>query len=42
MDGNITTSRGPGTSLDFSLSLVAQLKDQQTADALREGMLVNA
>tara|TARA_B100001245_G_C22834523_1_gene401374 strand:+ start:470 stop:1018 length:549 start_codon:yes stop_codon:yes gene_type:complete len=42
VDGNITTSRGPGTSLDFSLSLVAQLKDQQTADALREGMLVSA
>ena len=42
VDGNITTSRGPGTSLDFSLSLGAQLKDQQTADALREGMLVKS
>ena len=42
VDGNLTTSRGPGTSLDFALSLVAQLKDQQTADALREGMLVKS
>ncbi len=42
VDGNLTTSRGPGTSLDFALSLVAQLKDQQTADTLREGMLVSS
>ena len=42
VDGNITTSRGPGTSLDFSLSLVAQLKDQETADTLRAGMLVGS
>ena len=42
VDGNITTSRGPGTSLDFALCLVAQFKDQETADSLREGMLVNA
>jgi len=41
VDDNITTSRGPGTSLDFALSLVAQLKDQATADALGEGMLAN-
>ena len=42
VDGNLTTSRGPGPSLDFALSLVAQLKDQQTADSLREGMLVSS
>lgn len=42
VDGNLTTSRGPGTSLDFALSLVAQLKDQETADALRAGMLVSS
>lgn len=41
VDGNLTTSRGPGTSLDFALSLVAQLKDQETADALRAGLLVS-
>lgn len=42
VDGNLTTSRGPGTSLDFALSLVAQLKDQESADTLREGMLVSS
>ena len=42
VDGDITTSRGPGTSLDFALCLVSQFKDQETADALREGMLINA
>ncbi|MEE3198606.1 MAG: DJ-1 family glyoxalase III [Planctomycetota bacterium] len=42
VDGNLTTSRGPGTSLDFALSLVAQLKDQESADTLRKGMLVSS
>jgi 4-methyl-5(b-hydroxyethyl)-thiazole monophosphate biosynthesis len=32
--GNITTSRGMGTAIPFALSLVAQLKGQQTADDL--------
>ncbi|GJM22404.1 MAG: 4-methyl-5(B-hydroxyethyl)-thiazole monophosphate biosynthesis protein [Planctomycetota bacterium] len=39
-DGNVTTSRGPGTSLEFALDLVVQLVDSDTATALREGMLV--
>lgn len=41
-DGSITTSRGPGTALEFSLALVAQLQSAAMAAALAEGMLVNA
>lgn len=33
-DGNIITSRGMGTSVDFGLSLVEYFKDAQTAEAL--------
>ncbi len=33
-DGNITTSRGLGTAIDFALSLIAQLRDQKTADEI--------
>ena len=40
VDGTVTTSRGPGTAIEFALSLVAQLVDQETADALHAGMLV--
>jgi len=39
-DGNVVTSRGPGTVFDFSLALVAKLKDSETAEALRNGMLL--
>ncbi|MCD8023040.1 MAG: DJ-1/PfpI family protein, partial [Lachnospiraceae bacterium] len=34
VSGNVTTSRGMGTSIPFALSLVAQLRDQETADEL--------
>jgi 4-methyl-5(b-hydroxyethyl)-thiazole monophosphate biosynthesis len=37
---NITTSRGPGTALDFALTLVEQLKGKEKADELARGMLV--
>jgi len=39
VDGHITTSRGPGTSLEFALELVRQLCGEQQAEALRRGML---
>ena len=41
-DGNIITSRGPGTAMDFALALVEELRDAEAADGLRKGMLVGA
>jgi len=39
-DGNILTSRGPGTALEFALAIVADLEGKAAADKLRSGMLV--
>jgi protein DJ-1 len=39
-DGNLITSRGPGTAFEFALSLVARLLGQPVSDALRAPMLV--
>jgi 4-methyl-5(b-hydroxyethyl)-thiazole monophosphate biosynthesis len=41
-DGNITTSRGPGTALDFALAVAAELRGAAVADTLRRGMLVGS
>ncbi len=38
MDGNIVTSRGMGTALDFSLSLVTKLKGREEAVRLAEAL----
>ena len=40
-DGNITTSRGPGTALGFSLELVEILKSEEEASRLRKAMIVD-
>lgn len=37
---NITTGRGPGAAMDFSLELVTQLKGKATANKLANDMLV--
>jgi len=39
-DGNITTSRGPGTTIDFALELVRILKGDTKAAKVAEGMLL--
>jgi 4-methyl-5(b-hydroxyethyl)-thiazole monophosphate biosynthesis len=39
-DGNVVTSRGPGTALEFALALVDQLVGKAKGDELRAGMLV--
>lgn len=41
VDGNIITSRGVGTAIDFALAIVTALVGQAEADALREKMLVS-
>jgi len=42
VDGNIVTSRGPGTSLEFSLTLVEKLVSVEKAKELRAAMIVAA
>jgi 4-methyl-5(b-hydroxyethyl)-thiazole monophosphate biosynthesis len=41
-DGNILTSRGPGTALSFGLAIVARLLNKEKAQKIREAMLVEA
>lgn len=38
--GSVLTSQGPGTSLEFALTLVAEFKNEQTALELGRAMLV--
>lgn len=41
VSGNVTTSRGMGTAIPFALSLAAQLKGQEAADALGKAIIYN-
>jgi 4-methyl-5(b-hydroxyethyl)-thiazole monophosphate biosynthesis len=41
-DGNVITSRGPGTAMEFALEIAADLKGKPVAEKLRAGMLVPA
>jgi protein deglycase len=41
-DGNIITSQGPGTALEFALVIAARLAGQEMADTVRGKMLVKA
>ncbi|XP_057371988.1 protein dj-1beta-like [Daphnia carinata] len=40
IDGNVTTSQGPGTAFEFALSLVEQLAGKEAADPLVNQMLL--
>ena len=42
VDGNIITSRGPGSALEFALELVELLAGKEKAKALTEGLLVKS
>ena len=39
VDGNVTTSKGLGTAIDFSLKLIEQLSDLNTAMEISEGIM---
>lgn len=39
-DGNIITSKGPGTAMSFGLEIAARLAGRQTADTVSKNMLV--
>ena len=39
VDGNVTTSRGLGTAVDFSLSLIRQLEGRAKAEEIAESVV---
>ncbi|MCK4711010.1 MAG: DJ-1/PfpI family protein [Gammaproteobacteria bacterium] len=39
IDGNIITSRGPGTAMDFALALIAQLGSEKLRDSIAAQMV---
>ena len=39
VDGNVTTAKGMGAAIDFSLKLIEQLLDKETADKISEGII---
>ncbi len=41
-DGNVITSQGPGTSLEFALEIAVQLAGKDMADKVRDQMLIKA
>lgn len=41
VDGNIITSRGPGTSFKFALTIVEKLVGKEKASEVAKGMLVS-
>ncbi len=39
VDGNVTTSRGLGTAVDFALSLISQLENEEKAEEIAESVV---
>lgn len=39
VDGNVITSRGPGSAIEFALELVKQLAGKEKAESLSQGLL---
>ncbi len=39
IDGNLVTSRGPGTAMDFALELIEQLADKALRDSVEAGLV---
>ncbi len=39
IDGNLVTSRGPGTAMDFALTLIEQLANTQLRDSIADQMV---
>ena len=40
VDGKVITSRGPGTSIEFALSLVHQLFGKEKADEIAKPLVI--
>lgn len=40
IDGNLITSQGPGTAMEFALALVGLIKDKKTQEKLKGGLLL--
>ena len=40
-EGNVMTSRGPGTSMCFALEIVKKLQGEEAYQALKDGLLAN-
>lgn len=40
-DGNIITSKAPGTAMEFALELLAVLKDKAIAEEVRKGLVMS-
>ena len=39
-DGNLITGRGPGLAMEFGLAILARLRGEAAADAVRKGLLL--